>query len=703
MTQRTPCTPLRSIARSRPTRLCFLLAAAATLSAAANQAAETLPQMSLEELLNVKVTVATRTETSLLDAPSIVSVITAEDIRRMGARNLQDVMRTVPGFELGVRNFGYPEIGLRGIITNNTEKIRILLDGVAVNENLEGSGTIVFGDLALENVERIEIIRGPGSAMYGTNAFLGVISILTKEPPPSGSATTVTVARGSFDTTEGSVLTGWSGPQFRVSGFVHFLETDGARPAIGRDAMSFDPGVIGGSSLAGTSDGHADLSERKLMTQVKADFESFYFNGTFIDLRKGPYLGATWIVNRHSEAHPYQLQGTLGFLGRPSENWTLEPRIYALHYKADNLWNSYPEGTILDIGGTPANYTLGRYDRQGGTQDTLGAEIKSTWAASWQHKVLAGLSVEESKLRKVVNETNVPGSGPEQMVDAGPIMIKNPSRTLLSAYLQDQWNPTTTLGITAGARMDRYSDAGTALSPRLAFVWQPARELSLKLLYGEAFRAPTFTDLYLYAYNGNYRGNEENKPEKIQTTEFEIDYRFGDRVFWRVDLFRNRIEDLLAYQPIAGHLEYRNSKDVTIVKGLETEVKCTFSESLSGFANYSCQSGRNEATGEALVGMANWRANLGLNLSPSERINVNVSHNIVGSRQRSAGDPRPRVPGYRITDLALTFKPLASLDLTLSAHNLFNREQRFQDVFGPLPGDFPWEGRSLQCKLRWSF
>ena len=120
-------------------RAILALAVASLALAAGEEPSQDLRQMSLEEILKVKLTVATRTETTLEEAPSVVSVITAEDIRRMGARDLRDVIRTVPGFELGIRSLGYPEFGLRGIMTDNSEKVQILLDGQPVNEDLEGS------------------------------------------------------------------------------------------------------------------------------------------------------------------------------------------------------------------------------------------------------------------------------------------------------------------------------------------------------------------------------------------------------------------------------------------------------------------------------------------------------------------------------------------------------------------------------------
>jgi outer membrane receptor protein involved in Fe transport len=152
-----------------------------------------------------------------------------------------------------------------------------------------------------------------------------------------------------------------------------------------------------------------------------------------------------------------------------------------------------------------------------------------------------------------------------------------------------------------------------------------------------------------------------------------------------------------------GTFVFINTPDKTVIKGFEAEARLVLSESLSGFANYSCQSGRNEKTNEVLVGMANWRANLGLNASLSDQWNLGSSLNIVGRRQRVSGDPRQELSTYRVMDVALTYTPIQNLDLSLTAHNLFDADQRYPDITGQVPNDFPWEGRSIQGKVRWRF
>ncbi len=690
------------------TRLVFRIALGMTLvpfSLHAQEEKRNLQQLSMEELLNVKLTVASRTETTLLDAPAIVSVYTSEDMRRMGARDLRDVLRHVPGFEIGVRGqLGYPEIGVRGVMTDNTEKVRILIDGVAVNENLEGSGTIVFGDLTLDNVQQIEIIRGPGSALYGTNAFVAVVSIITKDASGSGASSTLSAHGGSFNTREGSLLSGWSGPTLRVSGFLHYLSTDGPRSKVDQDALqlfSIPPyfsNLNSGISLAGTPEGYTREARRKLTAQLKATYQGLTFNGLFINTHKEPFFGPYFAITKHSDGHPEQAQGSLSYLAHVGDTWVIEPRIYMLQYRADNRWNSAPDG-YRDPGAT---YTQGRYDINRATQSTKGAEVKTTWDAPGSQKIILGAGYEEQRVYRLADFTNLPGTSLDGLIRTPPILQQTPVRSIATGYLQDQWSPLASFGLTAGLRWDRYNDAGTSLTPRLALIARPESNLTFKVMYGEAFRAPTFVESYL-AFSNFVFGRENNKPETIQTLEGEGAYRFGDWGLWRVGLFRNRISNLIRLLPYGGHLEYQNIPDATVVKGVETEWKVTVSEVWSGYVNYSAQSGRNEVTKDVLVGMANWRASAGINAALTDQLNLNASWLEVGQRQRDKGDPRPELKGYHVVDLALIFALGWGVELNLTAHNLFDADQRYPNVSIPLPGDYPAGGRDIQAGFRWRF
>src|SRR5438128_3954139 len=139
--------------------------------------------LELDDLLNVTISIAAGRTQTLEEAPSIVSVVTDEDIRRMGARTLEEVLETVPGIEVLTDNLGRGRIVIRGVpgglTSGSSENVLVLFNGHRVNEDISGGATIVNLDFPVENIKKVEIIRGPGSALFGANAFLGVINIVT--------------------------------------------------------------------------------------------------------------------------------------------------------------------------------------------------------------------------------------------------------------------------------------------------------------------------------------------------------------------------------------------------------------------------------------------------------------------------------------------------------------------------------------------
>jgi Outer membrane cobalamin receptor protein len=132
-------------------------------------------------------------------SPAIMSVITARQIKHMGARTLSDVLKTIPGFDIQMDNNGEQEFIARGVFDGSSQKVKVLIDGHSVNQPGSGGASFNFYDLAVVNVKRIEVIRGPGSALYGQNAFLAVINVITKDTDDIDGFQ-LTTGGGSFDT-----------------------------------------------------------------------------------------------------------------------------------------------------------------------------------------------------------------------------------------------------------------------------------------------------------------------------------------------------------------------------------------------------------------------------------------------------------------------------------------------------------------------
>lgn len=167
-----------------------------------------------------QVTIITRHETPVSKAPGIVGVITAEEIKHLRYRTLAEILRIVPGFEI-LKGGGFGDIipAVRGLIS--ASKVRLMINGHLVNNPLGGGAFRIFDDFPVENIKRIEIISGPGSAVYGENAFSAVINIITFDAKDIGCVK-VSGGYGSFDTREGSIVFGETHGKFEISGMVHY-------------------------------------------------------------------------------------------------------------------------------------------------------------------------------------------------------------------------------------------------------------------------------------------------------------------------------------------------------------------------------------------------------------------------------------------------------------------------------------------------
>ena len=219
---------------------------AQTQTAAAAQPPDTvdLLDLSLEELLNITVTSTTKSSLEIRQAPGVVRVFTRTDIVRLGFTTLSDVLRQIPGIQVIEYRTGHQTIWVRGVQSRYNNKVLLLIDGVPMHDSFYGHFDI-DESLRLDDAERIEIISGPGSVLYGTNAFAGVISITTRSPVPSGEPTLVSAAaeQGSFQSPRGSLNYSGHNLYARTS----YLRTDGFSPVLNGDGRRV--GTLAGRPL----------------------------------------------------------------------------------------------------------------------------------------------------------------------------------------------------------------------------------------------------------------------------------------------------------------------------------------------------------------------------------------------------------------------------------------------------------------------
>ena len=291
-------------------------------------------------------------------------------------------------------------------------------------------------------------------------------------------------------------------------------------------------------------------------------------------------------------------------------------------------------------------------------------------------------------------------SGRVEEVAIGDSFLAPHRRKVDYAYLQDEWTFRRDWTLTAGVRHDRYSDVGSTTNPRIALVWDSTLDLTTKLLYGRAFRAPSYTELYSIN-NPVIRGNPALKPEKIQTLEAAFAWQAKENVQLNLSLFRYGMRDVIrTTQSSDGSAQFNNTGRQH-GHGLELEAQWQPARGLRLSGNYAWQRSVDEASGQDAGYAPRHHLWLSADGSIAAGWQASAQVNHVAGRQRAAGDARPPIADYTTLDLHLRSAALSrGWQLVLSLRNLFNADVR-EPSLAPgqsLPNDLPGARRNLSLQ-----
>ncbi|MBM2833093.1 MAG: hypothetical protein HW406_254 [Candidatus Brocadiaceae bacterium] len=663
-----------------------------------------------------EVTIATRHETQISKAPSIVTVITAEEIKNLGYRTFVEILRIVPGFEiLKSGDTGVVVPAVRGITSSN--KVRLMLNGHFVNSPFTGSAFGRFDDFPVENIKKIEIIRGPGSAMYGENAFTAVINIITKDAKDIDGVK-VSSGYGSFDTYEENVVFGKTYGKVDISGMLHYRQTSGFDGIVESDRQTILDNNLSsfGYPAVSQAPGSVHDGRQEYDMNLKVAYKDFYFEGLYINKNVSPFIGGPqYALTDESQIGDNYVFGEVGYKKKYDEKFTIKPRLYYDQFDLDNYIESLPEGTTVpfDTDGDGNYDTLNTYpDGFIGngkvTQKIVGTEIP------FDYELFDGNIITLGFEYRLINQTNIgfssnfhPGTydvldSVQDFSDTYPF-LKEATRRIWSVYLQDTWDITDTLNLTLGARHDHYNDFGGATSPRSALTWAFMKDASLKLLYGEAFRAPNFVEMFT-TNQPAIQGNEDLDPETIRTYEVGLSYRFNKYITSGINYFNNDIKDLIVRRTLESNQNtsrYENFGDAHI-QGVEMETKVDIAKGNYVFMNYTFQDPKDD-DGDDLPFVARHKGNLGVNVHYWKYINTNLSTFVSGKRTRDEADTRDDLPAYALLNLSVIGKEFfKTMEVYGTVYNLLDKD--YSDP-GPIsiPEDLPRQGRSFFVGLSYQF
>jgi outer membrane receptor protein involved in Fe transport len=518
--------------------------------------------MSLEALLRVPVSVASLAAESFVDAPSSVTVFTRPEIRALGVRTIEELLNFVPGMR-SVRTASRSAyaVGARGRNSAQlSNDILFLVNGQRLNDDFSGAALLFNRFLATGNVQQVEVIRGPGSALYGSNAFLGVVNIVT-----AVDLNEAYVGAASHDGLEGSVAVSGGDERYHASLFL-----SGARDS-GEDYT--DP-----TSPAGNT-----ISDPRRAFTAYATLETAALR---VDARHAQFTADEFYVFRVTP-------------GNAVNEYSAQDSSVALSYalldaddqqlKLSGGWRRIDNEGL----GQPPVPTRAAQPFLGGPVVRLTeyhAALDGSRQFGQRHHLFGGLEYRSTKFDKLVNQSNY-GLPPTVyyggVIETLPFGPQGESRDILGAYLQDKIRLTEELRATLGVRFDHYSDFGSAISPRAALVYRVAADSTLKLMYGQAFRAPTVSELELINSPTSV-GNPDLRPEKIRTLELAWLQEFGPAQL-TVTGYYSRLKDQIIRVPVGGadpRLTFANG-DTADLSGVELELGADLTPTLTLRAAYA--------------------------------------------------------------------------------------------------------------------
>jgi outer membrane cobalamin receptor len=637
---------------------------------------------------------ATKTLMESRKAPAINSVITAQEIRNMGARNVFDVLDKIPGFSTSWNQIK-GIINVRGVQTDYAEKVLLMIDGVRIRDSYTGSPTFLFGeDLMVDNIKRIEVVRGPGSALFGANAFVGVINIITKDPEDYANDKVMASATvGSFNTQQYNVSYAHNKGDLKACAHFNYLDTDGERPWIQEDALSNSSVYNRSASLA---PGRAQGFDRKLDAGVKLKYKDFSLKGRIINKKRGLFAGTLGALNNDSYLDTLMGLVDLDYHKEITNNLNIAGKFYFVHMDYKAYSELYPPGFT---GGND----MGLIGIPKFKNNVIGTELSVNYTLG-DHLITPGLVFENDRQYDVrsINNFADPFSPPVDTTETSNFN-KNVTRRVWAAYIQDMWEITAYDSLTLGVRYDHYSDFGGTTNPRVGFVHEFKNEMILKLLYGKAFRAPNNNELYSIN-NPVVVGNPNLKPETTQTYEASFEIPFQRYFTFDISCFYNVINNIIQWDTSKpAPYTFINGSGESNILGTEAELKFNFGKNRYGYANVSYQHSEDDQ-GRPLPYVARWMGNVGYNHEFFGKLNANVNLYWIGDRTRAAGDTRDKAPAAAVVDLTLILKHFyKGFEIKGSIFNLFNSSFVAPSTITTITDDLPLHGRMFLAEVRYKF
>ena len=627
--------------------------------------------LSLEELGMIKVPTvfgASGYAQKTTEAPSSVSILTQDDFQRYGYRTLADALQSLQGFHVSNdRNYSF--LGARGInLGDFNSRTLLLIDGHRVNNNLTdgaylGSEFLLDVDL----IDRVEVIRGPGSVLYGNNALFGVINVITRKGRQINGVE-VSGEYASYDTYKGRVTIGKSftnGVELLLSGtlvdsagpeqlyykeFNHPANNNG----IAQDMAAESSGNFFGSLTYRDFTLQGAFSKREKVDPTAQQFT------TFNDPRLVSTSDRSYVELKFTHQFPEVVDVTA-----------------KVSYDRNDFKIDYPSGNPVA--------TAVYHEVQAG--EWWGAELQLNKRIYDRHVITLGAEYRDDFLQEK-----------QVFDDIRTYKDLHASRQSYGVFVQGELELLTNLHFTGGLRYDRYGDFDPSLNPRLALIYNPWKQSAFKALYGTAFRTPNFLELS----DSRFR---DIKPEEI--TSYELIYEQGIGAHVRSSLagFYNQMDRLITFE--SGSFANINAES----RGAEVMVEGNWTGGIRGRASYTIQKTRNLSSNADFTDSPEqlFKFNLSVPLV-EEKLIASLEYQHTSSRHTSFSNtsgatvPGLDTEGFGVVNVTLfSHDLLKNLDISASVYNLLDKSYADPSTRYHQQDQLPRDGRTFRVKLTYRF
>ena len=617
---------------------------------------------------------AAKYEQKIHEAPAAVTIITADHIKKYGYRTLAQVLQSVPGlFTTNDRNYDY--VGIRGFNRPGDYNSRVLLlvDSHRLNDAVYDQAPIgTDSPIDVDLIERVEIVRGPSSSLYGTNAFFGVINVITKRGRDIKGAE-LSGESSSYHSNKGRLTYGnkfQSGLEFILSGSYYY---SGGQPSL--FYKEFDTPEQN-NGLAQKMD--QDNAQNYF---AKASYGDFTLQGGYVHRKKRVPTASFGTLFNNGRDATVDNRGYLDlkYQHEFDSQLTVKGRLYYDRY--------YYRGDFLNDIPPPS------FNQDFSTTDQVGGELTMIKRLFDTHKVTLG---SEYRNQFRMDQANKDAEPPVTYLD------DHRKSDLWAVYAQDEFAITDKLILNAGVRHDHYSTFGGTTNPRagLIYTW---RDTTAKLLYGRAFRAPNPFEQFYVAATTN-KANPSLRPEIIHTYELVLEQYVSRHIRASSSLYYYELDRLITQQADPndnGLLSYQNGNKIH-AKGIELSMEGKWPSGWDGRLSYALQEARDNMTDQRLTNSPQHLA-VGNLIMPivADKIFAGIQTRYMSSRLTLAGTQAKNVFLTNVT--LFTQQLVTGWEFSAQLNNLF--DYRYGD---PASGEhlqdiIEQDGRTFWLKLKYHF